>query len=123
MRDEEKLEQIALLTFELYADARTMVPEHGNEFKVVYSRLHVEDWGYNLTDIVLAIEPVPKCIPDREDDRYIVLAAYRLPLEYKLSRILKVGSKQELMECLQCKELQERILAALPQMAENLDDL
>ena len=47
MNDEEKLEQIALLTFELYADARTMVPEHGNEFTQVYKRLNVEGWGYD----------------------------------------------------------------------------
>lgn len=124
MTDSEKLDAIVLMTLDLYADARTKVTDHGRDFTPAYTILNVEGWGYDLTYIALKIMPIPKLITYcEENERNLDISAYRIPLKYKVSRILKVGSKQKLLEHIQTPEFHQHILDILPQLADSLNDL
>lgn len=123
MKENEKLEQLTAMTSELLADAQNVMTENRNDNQWVYKRLNVEGWGYELTDIILKVIPVPEQFAEREDSHNLELVAYYLPIEYKVSRILKTGSKHDILEVLKGEELPKRILAALPIMAEAFEDL
>ena len=123
MKDKaELLEAILMMVFELYADARTMVPDRGNEFKPVYKRLNIEGYGYNLTDIVLAVNPIPKGVDGCEVNRFLEIMAYNLPYQMKISRLLKSGDKSEILEYLKNKDLPVKILNKLPQLDDSLNN-
>lgn len=118
----ELLESILMMVFELFADARTMVPDSGNDFKPVYKRLNIEGYGYKLTDIILAVNPIPKGIADYDVKRALEIKAYNLPFPMKVTRMLKSGNKSEILEYLKDKDLPAKILSILPQLDDNLNN-
>lgn len=118
----ELLESILMMVFELFADARTMVPDRGNDFRPVYKRLNIEGYGYKLTDIILAVNPIPKGVADYDINRALEINAYNLPYQMKVTRMLKSGNKSEILEYLKNKDLPAKILSILPQLDDNLNN-
>lgn len=122
MDEKDKYERVLMAVFELFADARKLVPEEGADFEPVWQRLNIRAFGLDLTDLVLSVRPVPKCIEGYETKRWFEIMAYNIPLERKVTRLLKSGTKAEILEYLKNKDLPTKILAALPVMDDSLNN-
>lgn len=99
------------------------IPQHG-DFKIVYSEFKNADKTLCITDVLLAVIPVPGHLDSSGRERYLELRAYKLPCPYKATRILKKGTKEEIMNCLrQQTEVCEKIEKAIPELDLNLSDV
>ena len=99
------------------------IPEQ-DDFKIVYTEFKPTDKDLCITDVLLAVIPVPGHLDSSGRERYLELRAYKLPCPYKATRILKKGTKEEIMNCLrQQTEVCEKIEKAIPELDLNLWDV
>lgn len=99
------------------------IPQQG-DFKIVYSEFKNADKALCITDVLLAVIPVPGSLDASGRERYLELRVYKLPCPYKATRILKKGTKEEIIDCLlQQTEICKKIETAIPELDFNLWDV
>lgn len=96
------------------------VPEEGG-FKTVYEEFENPDTTINLTHLKLKVTPVK--VKGCEQVRYLELAAYNFPNPYMAERVIKRGSKQDILDALISKELPADILRRIPKLESDLEDI
>lgn len=117
----ESLRNMEILT------ARRKTPQNG----IIYAEMNAKELGLGISEVMLSVNPVPEIIPDSELSRYLMLSVYKLPCPVKSTRILMVGTVDEIIEQLQNASgmdsinpsLTERIIMAIPELADNLADV
>ena len=99
------------------------IPQH-SDFKIVYSEFKNTDKTLCITDVLLAVIPVPGHLDVGGRERYLELRAYKLPCAYKATKILKKGTMEEITDyLLQQTEVCEKIEKAIPELDLNLSDV
>ena len=111
---------VAVAIARLREKVPTQVPDEGN-FKTVYEEFENPDTTINLTHLKLKVTPVK--VKGCEQVRYLELAAYNFPNPYMAERVIKCGSKQEILDVLYSDELLSDILRRIPKLEEDLEDI
>ena len=114
--------KISNLICGLIPKVREQVPESGL-FNDVYVEFENTDKELCPTHIMLKVEAVPKCIENYTNSRYLTCVGYKLPAPYKCSSIIKAGTKEEILECLNNASLITIIYPKVYQLSYNLDDV
>ena len=104
------------------ARAEREVPEYG-DFSPVYEEFKNIDKTLEATDFMLKIVKPPKNIEGHEKLRYIELTAYKLPLPYKVTRLIGRGSKEEILKQLEQPEFFAKVEESFKSMSDNLKDI
>ena len=96
------------------------VPEEG-DFKPVYEEFENQDKIINLTHLKLKVTPVK--VKGCEQVRYLELAAFNIPCPYMAERVIKRGSKQEILDALDSDDLPSDIFRLIPKLESDLADI
>ena len=97
------------------------VPQKGS-FPVVYERYENLDKRFNLTHIILKVTEVPPEIDKTETERYLEIAAVRYPQAYGAEKVVGFGTTDDIIKRLQEKELFDKIMACIPDLAQDIED-
>ncbi|MCQ2738728.1 MAG: hypothetical protein MJ237_00715 [bacterium] len=102
--------------------AEREVPEYG-DFSPVFETFKNPDNTLCATDFLIQISKPPKTVENHQTIRNFELVAYNFPSPYKISTILKTGTKEELMQKLQNENIYEEIESRLKSIAKDLKDV
>ena len=115
-------ELIKKMVADLLARAEREVPEYG-DFKIVYEEFKNPDKSLLATDFMLKITKPPKNVEGHEKKRYLELVAYNLPSPYIAEKVLKYGTKEEILAKLKEDGLTEVIKEKLIRLSKDLEDV
>ena len=99
--------------------AEREVPEYG-DFAPVLEEFKNFDKTLEASDFMLKIVKPPKNIENHETLRYIELTAYKLPLPYKVTKLVGRGSKEEILKQLDQPDFLTKVEESFKSMSENL---
>ena len=115
-------QQVKKMVGDILRRAVREVPEYG-DFAIVYEEFKNPDKTLEATDFMLKIVKPPKNIEGHEKIRNIELVAYKLPLPYKVTRIIGTGTKDDVLKQLEAPEFIANVEDAFKAMSRSLTDI
>ena len=97
------------------------LPEEG-DFQTIEEEIENTDDSVNLTHFALRVIKLPKWMENSDLERYMEMAAYKLPCPYMSTRAVLFGRKPELLAKLDEEQLVQQLLGMIPKLADDLRD-
>lgn len=96
------------------------VPEYG-DFSSVYEKMKNTDETLSATDFILKVVQAPITVLQYQKKRNLEFVAYRLPFQYKSTRVIATGSKSDIIEVLKNPELAAELEKVAKTLSKSLE--